>query len=646
MLQAIRDKATGWIAWVIVILLIIPFALWGINEYFSGTAEVNVAEVNGVEISRDLFNQYLQRELNQREEPPEGAALDALRKSVLDRMINEELLAQAAAGMGMRIAPEALAAQVRTIEAFQREGQFDQDQYRRVLLANGLTVAAFEAQQIRAMLIQQLMDGVQKSAFLPKASEAHLLAVQEREIELSWLAVPVERFEAGVEVSEADVESWFSEHAGEYVEPEKVRVDYILLDVRDLEKRVEVDEVELRSLYEQQKGLYRTDEQRKLAHILIRIDEAEGGREAALEKAAELRRRIADGEEFSALAREFSQDPGSAKQGGELGYVARGIMDPKFDEVAFSLNKGEVSQPVETPFGIHLIKVEEIKPGREKSFDEVRAELEREYRRNEAENLFYDLADQLYDITYENPNTLEPAAEQLGLVIRTSDWFTRAGGEGVAAEPAVVQTAFGEEVLGEGDPARSLNSRPIELKRGGARDNRITPVVVLRLNAHRSQRPKKLEEVRDQITAQLRRQRALAEAEQLRDRIADERRSGRSLEELAQEHGLEVAGGEFGGRYQGGVDGALLKRAFRTPRPAEGGVSVGTVALTDGSPAVFLVSGVRDASVGDEDPKRSFMARILRTLYGSAETTAFMRQLREEANIVLFEDHLKAGDEG
>ncbi len=646
MLQSIRDKATGWIAWIIVILLVIPFALWGVHEYFGGSAEVIVAEVDGVPIQRDLLDRYAEREIERLKERPEGKALVDLKRSVLDRMIEEQLLASAAERMGMRISPAQVAARIRAIEAFQHEGRFDPELYKRVLLQNRLTVAMFEAQQARAMLIQQLADAVTGSALVTDADIDRLLRLEQRQVELGYALVPVARFAAGVEVSEDDARSYYEEHRDRYVAPEQVKIDYILLDPRELRARVPVEEERVRALYEQQKALYRVPEQRRVAHILIKPEgDDEAAWAAALERAQEVRERLLAGEDFAGLAREVSEDPGSAVVGGDLGWIKRGLMDPAFEEAAFALAAGELSEPVRSRFGYHIIRVEEVRAGREKTYAEVRDELIAELRKEEAENLYYDLADQLYDLSYDNPSSLEPAADALGLELRHSPWFGRDGADsGVAADPAVVAAAFSPEVLAGGDPARSENSPLVELHEQAGEGP--APVVVLRLAGYRPARQQAFEEVREQVVDTLRRIRALEQAQALARELRTRLEQGTPPGEAAAALDLEWTDAGWVGRSGGDHDAAVVEAAFRTPMPAEGAATVRVVAAAGGDPAVIRVSGVRDGDAEKDATIREFMGRFVRNMYGNAELQALVAALRAEAEIVIHEQVLRATAEG
>ncbi|NIP71909.1 MAG: hypothetical protein GWO16_02240 [Gammaproteobacteria bacterium] len=402
MLLAIRERATGIIAWIIVILLIIPFALWGIQEYLGGGSEVNVAEVDGSEISWYAFSDAYEAAVRRAGERPTGADASRLKRAVLERVIEEQVVLQAAWEAGLRIGDRQILAHITSLPAFQTEGRFDKQLYEELLRQNRLDKVAFEEQQRQQLVKQQFRGAISDTAFITDRERDEMIRLRDREVDLAYAVIPAQRFRGDIEVTDEQIRAYYDQHPEAFRTPEQVKLAYLKLDVRDIESTIEVSEERLRARYEQQKdSLYRA-EQRSAAHILIAVEEDADGAAvtAAREEAQTLYERIQEGASFAELAKEHSDDPGSAANGGELGVVRSGTLDERFEKALFTLEReGAVSEPVRSAFGFHIIKLTEIKPGEQKSFAEAREELARQIRREEAEDLFYERSELLYATT-------------------------------------------------------------------------------------------------------------------------------------------------------------------------------------------------------------------------------------------------------
>lgn len=638
MLQTIRDRASGVIAWIIVILIVIPFALWGINDYFGGGAKLYAAKVNDTDISVQEFQQAYQQQ-RQRLQSMLGGKLNsglvnetAMKHEVLQQLIENELLLQAAVGAGLRIDDQQLAAEIQSIEAFQKDGTFSREQYRAQLQRAGIAPAAFEAQERRSMLTQQFYKGIFDTAIVSRQDLDRMLRIQDQQREIGYLVLPVSAFIKDMNVSDQDIVQYYEANKGRFTNPEQVRIDYVELSAEAIANRIQPEEQDLQRLYDEQSGAFTTEEQRRASHILIQVPEGADEKTvaAAREKAEKLLQRIRAGESFENLAKEFSDDKVSAKEGGDLGFFGKGMMVPEFEQAAFTMQKGEVSGLVKSQFGFHIIKLTDIKPGGKKSFEEARPELIKQLRDKKAEEEYYALADRLTNLAYESPDSLEPAAQALGLEIKESDWITRSGGkEGIAANPQVVSTAFGEDVL-----TRGLNSEPIEI---GPKH-----VVVLRVKEHKPATPRTLEEVRQDIATELRTRAAKEKVRQLGEEMRARAAEGANLEQLAAEHNVKVTRTTgLVGRGEKSVAPAILQTAFKLQRPADGKPSYGTVALESGDYAVIAVTAVQDgdpAKVTEE--RRKSLARMLTQMNGAGEFAALMNQLKSQAKIVVNEDKL------
>ncbi len=632
MLQAIRDRATGIIAWVIVILISIPFALWGVHEYFGGGGEPVVAEVDGAEITLRTYQQALAAERGRLRELLGGAGLSEaqealLRRQVLESLIEEEVLAGRARALGLHVGDALLAQAIQARPEFQREGRFDRSLYEARLRAAGLTPPAYEALVRRGMVMAQLRGAIERGAVVTPADVDGFLRIQGQRRRVTLITVPAAPFLERVTVGEEEIARYYEAHKSEFVEPERVRIAYVDLSLDALAKEIPVDGAALRSLYEEEKARFVQPEERRAAHILIPVPaKADPDAEARARAQAEaLLARIRRGEDFAKLAREHSGDPGSARQGGDLGFVGRGVLEKPFEDALFAIAEpGEVVGPVRTRFGWHLVKLLEVRGGRIKPFESVRGELAAELRRRQAEARFYELADTLANVAYEQPDSLEPAARAVGLPVRETGWFTRSAGEGVAADPRVREAAFGETVR-EGH-----NSDPIEL--GPDR------VVVLREIERRPPRQRPLDEVRAEIRERLRRRKAAEQAGAAAARLVAAIAAGKDAARAAQAVGARVDGPREVRRGEAAWPEPVLRRAFQLPRPEGGRPVADRVALAGGDYAVVVLHGVTDGDPAEARPEeRKGIARAIARARGQAAAEAAIAFWRGRAEIERFE---------
>jgi peptidyl-prolyl cis-trans isomerase D len=596
MLLAIRERAQGWLAWVIVILISIPFALWGIQSYLGVGGEPIVAEVNGVEITeRDLSRRVQEARMELRERL--GAAYDPavfeegrLRAEVLDDMIRQTLLLEASNRIGMRVSDEEIRFQILSEPAFQRDGRFDRESYERLLQIQGLSPAQFEGQLRLQLIGNQLLRAVVGSELVTRAELGEYRRLVGQTRDLAYAVIPAADFRSEEPIPEDRIQAYYSANASRFQTPEMVKLDYLVLDVGELAQGAEINDEELLRLYEDDQTRFSQPEQRSVRHLLLSVPQEadEAAAEAVLAKIRTIRERIAAGESFAEVAKAESQDPGSASQGGSLGTIEQGLMDPVFDQVAFALPVGELSEPVRTRFGYHLIEVTEIVPRTTKPFEEVKEELRAEVSRQRAESLFYDLGERLANVAYETPDSLEPAADELGLTLQQSDWMGREGGEDVLAHLRVIGAAFSDEVL-----VGRVNSDLIEPERD------VLRAIVLRVADHRVAATRPLEEVREEIVEALRLEQAREAALQAARDAAEKLRQGGSWADVLPDAAVEAPGAVA--RNAPTVPAPVRESAFTLPAPGEGGSSVGVAELDNGDVAVIQVTAVKDGEAPPPD---------------------------------------------
>jgi peptidyl-prolyl cis-trans isomerase D len=593
MLQTIRERAQGWIAWAIVVLITIPFALWGIQSYLGIGGEPVVASVNGVDIKERAFD-YRYREVRARLREQLGAAYrpelfndKTMRAQVLDQMIRDNLMLQVSRDMGLQASDQELRAAIMSNPAFQKDGHFDNPTYERQLELQGMRPPQFEDSLRQRIVGTQLARAVVASELVTNKELSQAVRLQDQKRKVSFVVLPKDRFKTAEAPSDQEIQSYYQANQAKFTVPQRVKLQYLVLNAQSMTPAQAPTDEELHQLYESEIDRFRQPERRQVRHILITVDPKanKATAEAAKARILAIRKRIEGGEDFAKVATEVSQDPGSAPQGGDLGFVEKGLMDPAFDQAAFSLKQDQVSEPVRTQFGYHLIEVTKIDPEKVKSFAEVKDQLLTQAKKRDTEGVYYDKAEKLANLTYESPDSLEPAAQALGLKIQTSDWIERTGGKGILANPKVMAAAFSDDVLKE-----RHNSEVIEPERN------VQESIVLRVVDHQEATVKPLADVRAQIVTDLQAEKAAKTAKSAAAKMVEQLKGGAKLADAATAYQLK--GPDLISRSAPDVPPAVRDLAFRLPRPAKDGSSYGSTALAQGDAAVVAVSEVVDGSPG------------------------------------------------
>jgi peptidyl-prolyl cis-trans isomerase D len=636
MLTTIREKTQGWIAAIILGLVTIPFALWGINTYFESGGRLNVAKVNGVDISVESYKRALEtqrRSLQQmlgRSVDPRLFDTPEFRQRVLDGLIDELLFVADVEASGYRVNNAELSRQIRLAPQFQRNGQFDPKLYETLLRNEGLDVTGFEARLRRDVLTRQAESGfVQSTIVMPSDIQALLkLQAQQREAKVAVLK-PV-RLRDRVKISSQAIEQEYTANSERYQTPERVRVEYIRLAAADLAKEVRVSEDEVRKAMAEAVASVAGKEERHASHILFKLpQDADAQTEkAAMAKAQDVRAKLLAGADFATLARKNSEDPGSAAQGGDLGFIGRGALAKEFEQTLFALKKpGELSAPVRTSYGLHLIKLTGVKAAPSAPLV-TRSKVEADLRSRKAEERFFELSEKFQNIVYEQSDSLKPAADLLGLKIETSGWFTRTGGgSGIVAEPKMIEAAFDPEVLGQG-----RNSSTIEVGRN--------TLVALRIAAHEPRSLRPLAEVRSEIEKTLLASALRAEAERIAQEALGKLRTGESFEGMARQYGMDVQAPRLYVRKEAVIDGQLLSALFKTAHPEGGKSTYGSAVQADGTVAVFALMRVMEPEKPAMGAEADAMRKLLEARRGREYLDSYRSGLRQQAKIKIYKDQL------
>jgi len=629
MLQAMRDRVMGVLGWIIIGLVIITFALFGLGSYLQDKGRIYAAKVNDVEITpRELQMAYQQQRAQMEQmlgDAYNPALLDdkMLRKRALETLISRQVLLQAAEANGMAISDQLLAASIQSAAVFQEDGKFSEARYQSLLRQQGLTAAGFEYDTRNQLKTEQLVGGLGQSTFI-SAEELNLAySLQEQTRDFSYLLVSAKAFEGSIQPDEQQIQEYYDQHGDEFVVPERVRLAYVRLTDDALIETIEVSDADLEAYYKEKKDSLATQEQRRASHILVQVaaDADEETVNAARAKAEDLLAKIRDGADFAELAKANSDDPGSAQQGGDLGFFGKGAMVPEFEASVFSLEPGAVSELVKTPFGFHIIKLVEIRGSEIPPLEQVRGELTAELQAREVDDLFYEHMEQLADVSYENPHSLDAVAEALGLEVQTSDWVTASGGPGVGEYPKLMAAVFSDDVLEAGN-----NSEPVEIGRND--------VIVARVQEREAAHQSPLDDVKEEIVAalkqQLAAQRAKAEGEALLEKLAQ----GAGMDELKDQDSVSYKHGEAVKRSAPDYDAEVLGETFRLGRPADGAVVDRGLELANGDYAVIRLSKVTDGDpAAMKDDVRTQLTQVFSNMRRAAMLSVMIDDLRANAKI-------------
>ena len=655
MLQKLRDKTSGWIATVILGLLIIPFAFFGMDSYLSQNVDGTVARVlqppswwrsaprtwplsylwETHKIDSAEFRQRLET-ARARARSEQGDAFDAKafeslenKRAILDAMIDEQLMRLAAERDGIAISDAEVRDAIQRIPDFQVDGAFNPERYQLVLASQNppQTPRGFQ-QVVRENLQEGLIPSrLARSGLVTDAELDRLMRLLGERRDVSFVAVPAAPADAAP-VTPAQIDAWYKANQRLYRVPETVRLEYVEVDGSTLPAPV-ADEAALRKRYEEQNAKFSTAEQREVAHILLQVpaDANDAGKKAVEEKAKALAAQArAPGADFAALAKANSEDAGSKDSGGDLGWITRGGMPGEFDDAAFAMQAGEVRGPVKTDFGWHILKLKQVRAGTQRPFEEVRADLTRELQEGERERAFNELTGKLVDAAYKNPNSLQTAATAVGLPLQTTPAFPRRGGPGIASDQKVLRAAFSDTLLQDGTA-----SDPIELG--------PEKTVLIRVIDHQPERAQPLAAVRDAVIAAIRAD---------RQRKATEARAD-ALVKAAKEKGLLAAAGEAGltageanDLPRGGMvpSPQAVQEFFRVARPRDNLIPVGKASV-GGELLVFAIRAVRDGDIGQVTAQeREQLRQQLSMAYGVQAQEAFVRAARAKYTIEVSEDRL------
>ena len=475
MLGAIRKKSKGWVAYLIVGLITVPFALFGIQQYLGGSSNSVIAIVDGEDISLTTYYQELntqQRNLQQQLGSSYSAEIDnALRQTIIDTLINEKLLENFTNSMKLVTLDEEVRSLIQSNPVFQVDGVFSEDRYIQILRLNNFTPLGYELEQSKSMSLDQIKRNLNNSAFLSTVQIEQLNDLSSQQREVSFVVLNTEKYKDQIVVNQEQISEYFDNNKSNFIEGRKVQVDFVELSLDNIEQQIDPDNETLQKLYIENEKLYTNPEQRRAQHILL---EEESNASAILKE-------IKQGGDFSELARIHSKDITTSEEGGDLGLFERELMVPEFDKAVFDMDVGDISEVVKTDYGYHIIKLNEIQPATLQSFEEVEEQLLALHKKNVNQKALYDLQEELSNLAYEE--SIDVVSDQLDLELQTSDFFSEYSTE---YDEVFVSTAFSDVVFENGE-----NSDVIELSKDR--------FIVMSLANQQPERQKVLDEVEDQI---------------------------------------------------------------------------------------------------------------------------------------------------
>lgn len=623
MLQSIRDNSQGIVAKIIVGLIAVTFALFGVESLVSLTASSNApATVNGQEISQQEFHQAVQLQrrqmLNQMGDNADPSLLNdnVIGNMVLDSLVDQAVLVQSAENQGLVFSDAMIDQMILATPEFQLDGTFSREQFELTLRNAGLTPLSYRSLVRKEKITEQERIAYMLSAFTLENELQHVANLDRQTRDIRYITLDAEPVRSSLTVSDKAISEYFQANSGQFLTEEQVAIEYLLLDRDVLSEGIDVSVDELETAYQTLLDNFEATEQRHAAHILIEVNDQQSDSDAKT-KAEAIAEKLAAGESFETLAQSESDDPVSAEMGGDLGVNPKGVFSSEFENALYSLEKGAVSTPVRTEFGYHLIKLVDTIETTVPSFEESKQQLRADILRQKAEEEYVGQLEQLADISFSSGDLVEPA-EALGMEIQKTELFSRSGTEEpVTSNPKVLSVAFDAELIKEG-----LNSTPIELDSGRA--------VVLRVVDHQLPREKTLEEVSDQIAALLKEDQVTNELNQIASDIIAKLKEGELLDSL---NVGEVKAVTALSRRNGEVAQEISSHVFKMPKPSNGSATYSAVNLLDGSVAVIALDMVSSEAVSLEGDQQRMMSMVLGNRQGQQDYQDHVVQLRDKAEI-------------
>ncbi|HBN14557.1 MAG TPA: hypothetical protein DD407_05910 [Pseudohongiella sp.] len=620
MLQTIRDNSQGVVAKIIIGFIIGIFALFGAESIVGGfLGSNNVASVNGEDITEQELAVSIQNLMASMGANVADFDEELIREVALNQLIEDKLLMQAAQESGMAISDDSVDRQILRTPQFQIGGVFDNEMARRTMAAQGYTPQAYRQLLAESMMMGQLANAYAATSFVTDADLQRIAELQTQTRDFRYLSIPLGNRTLGQAIEPEAIEAYYEQNPEQFTSPEQVSVAYVMLDKDAIFDEVEVDEAAVMARYEADRDAAVADVERRAAHILF--DLGSGSEEEVIARANEVKARIDAGEDFGELAREFSVDEASAAEDGDIGFTDGSVFPQEMESALAALEVGEVSDPVVSEFGVHLLKLTEYDAQDYPPFEEVEERLRRELSQARVDELYFSRLESMANLAFENFD-LQAINEELGLEIQQSAFFGREGGSSaVTSDPAVIEAAFSPEVLEE-----DLNSDLIELGE--------TRAVVIHLAEHRPSALQPLEDVRADIAVELRTQMEEEQARAVGEQILAALQAGESIDSFLQQESIEWSEREGVRRGQFDINTEIVANVFSMPAPAENESELAGFQLNNGAYVVIELQSVNAGSLDElgEDQRQQLAAAMLENR-GRSVFSALLSNLQEAASI-------------
>lgn len=618
MFDFVREKKR--LVQIVLAVIILPFAFWGIDSYnrAGNSAEV-VATVNGAKITRREFDEALGQQQEQLRQML-GANFDAamldnpeMKRAVLDNLTAQRLLLERGKAAGLSVTDQQVAQLIAGIGAFQQDGKFDKSRYEAALASRNMNPVTFEARLHEDIIRQQMRDAYVQNGYVSNSVVDNIVRLNEQQRTISVSTIPAQSFVARAQVADAAVQDYYKQNQKEFQLPEQARVEYVKFSADDLVAKANVAEEEVRRYYDEHQQEFGAPEERRAAHILISVAAAapQAEQDAAKAKAEKLLQQVKQNPaQFADLAKANSEDPGSAANGGDLGFFGRGMMVKPFEEATYALKQGEVSGLVKSDFGYHIIKLVAIKPAQVAPYAAVRESINSKLRQQKATDLFAEQAEKFSNAVYEQSDTLKPAAELVGAKIEQSGWLVKGAN---AAEPwtgKMLQAVFSDEAV-----KNKRNTAAVEVA--------SNTLVAARILEHKPASVRALNEVQDAIRQKLIQQQALKLA-------ADQGKTALAQLQAGDKSSLSWGPAQSITRAQHGeLDVGLVRQIFQ----ANGDKFPQYVGAETGQGYVLVrIDAVKQGEAPDE-MKRMRYAQQLRQLTGEELFQAYLSDAKKHAKI-------------
>jgi peptidyl-prolyl cis-trans isomerase D len=622
MLDSIRKHTQGWLAKLILALITIPFALFGIDSYLNQAgSNVAVAKVNGNKISIQEYGNAIETVRNRLQ--AEGQKVDSamlesaqLKQSVLDGLITRRLVNEEIRKSNFKISDEQLSQHILDMPEFQENGKFSEDIYQKTLAQNKLTATRFENDRRSELLTQQARDGLAMLVSIPKGVAEQTLKFAHQQRDVSVAEIKTALFVKHTNVTPEQVKAYYELHKDKFKVPEQVKLEFVLLSAAGLVSQMSVTDTEVKQFYDENAAKFQGDEQRHASHILIGfgVGATEKEKAAAKEKAADILAQLKKNpKRFEELATKNSQDPGSATKGGDLGSFGRGAMVKPFEDAVFSMKVNQISDLVESEFGYHIIRLDGI-TGQSTKFEDMKAQIRGELSWQKAQAKYAELADDFSNTVYEQSGSLKPAADKFGLQLQTSGWMSRDDGAKFFKNDKLMSMVFSDEVLKE-----KRNTEAVEVSSNN--------LVSARLVEYKPSAPRSFDEVKGGIEAFLKLEQAEKLATQKGEAILEKLKAGDTGKDLEWIPPVTVDR-----KNAQGLTEPVMSQVFKIDTrklPAYAGFMNGKTSYT-----IVQVSRIDNALAADEEAKKNAEAE-LQAAVAAEYVSAYGKSLKAKSDIVV-----------